>query len=106
MVNILNLAPLGFWSQLDKVNISTFALQGFGGLFIEMNNTIKMQAIGQGVQGLFLSNYSSLSFICKHLQMQDVLCQNIFSDPNYGLGDPNNYEIWVDWSYYNSSGSY
>lgn len=67
-VNILNLAPLGFWSQLDKVNISTFALQGFGGLFVELNNTIKMQAIGQGVQGLFLSNYSSFINICKNLR--------------------------------------
>jgi len=63
------LAPLGFWSQLDKVNISTFALQGFGGLFIEMNNTIKMQAIGQGVQGLYLSNYSTFNHICKNIQL-------------------------------------
>lgn len=70
-VNILNLAPLGFWSQLDKVNISTFALQGFGGLFVEMNNTIKRQAIGQGVQGLYLSNYTTFNLMCKTIQVSE-----------------------------------
>lgn len=53
---MLNLAPLGFWTQLDTVSISSFAIQGFGGLFVEMNNTIKMQAIGQGVAGQYLPN--------------------------------------------------
>lgn len=48
------MAPLGFWAQLDQVDDSTFALQGFGGLFVEMNNTIKLQAVGQGVKGQYL----------------------------------------------------
>lgn len=55
-VNIINLAPLGFWNQLDLVGLSTFAMQGFGGLFVEMNNTIKIQAIGQGVAGQYLQH--------------------------------------------------
>ncbi len=29
----------------------------------------------------------------------------MYSDPIYGLGDENNYEVWVDWSYYNNSDS-
>jgi hypothetical protein len=33
-VNVVNVAPLGFWYQLNIVNISNFALQGFGGLFV------------------------------------------------------------------------
>ncbi len=53
-VSVLNMAPLGFWAQLDQVDDSTFALQGFGGLFVEMNNTIKLQAVGQGVKGQYL----------------------------------------------------
>ena len=36
-VNIINLAPLSFWSQLDLVGLQTFALQGFGGLFLATN---------------------------------------------------------------------
>jgi hypothetical protein len=50
----MNLAPLGFWNQLDTVDISALAIQGFGGLFVEMNNTIKIQAIGQGIKGQYL----------------------------------------------------
>ena len=54
---LINLAPLGFWSQLDSVPIYTFTLQGFGGLFLELNETIKQQALGQGISQQFLGKY-------------------------------------------------
>ena len=56
---VINLAPLGFWMQLDSVPIYTFTLQGFGGLFLEMNKTILTQAFAQGISAEFLSSYSS-----------------------------------------------
>jgi len=31
--NVINVGPLGFWMQLDTTNITSFTLQGFGGLF-------------------------------------------------------------------------
>lgn len=97
------MAPIGFWSQLGTIDISTLAIQGFGGLFVEMNNTIKSQAIGQGVAGQYLSNYSSFSYLCSSLFLiGDDLCSTIYYDPNYGFSDINNYDIWVDWSYYNN----
>jgi hypothetical protein len=34
-----------------------------------MNNTIKMQAIGQGVAGQYLANFSTFNSICKMLQI-------------------------------------
>jgi len=49
------LAPLGFWNQLQTIDISALAIQGFGGLFVEMNNTIKVQAIAQGIKGQYLA---------------------------------------------------
>lgn len=33
-LDVVNIAPLGFWSQLDKVDLTVFALQGFGGLYL------------------------------------------------------------------------
>jgi hypothetical protein len=36
-IDVVNVAPLGFWFQLDKVGLPTFALQGFGGLFVELS---------------------------------------------------------------------
>jgi hypothetical protein len=102
IVTVLNLAPIGFWSQLENIDLSALAIQGFGGLFVEMNNTIKSQAIGQGVAGQYLANYSTFSSLCKMLQIEQKLCERLYDDPLYGLGDPNNYEIWVDWSYYNN----
>jgi hypothetical protein len=53
--------------QLDTTRVTSFALQGFGGLFVEMNNTIKMQAIGQGVSSTFLQSYDIFVLICGNL---------------------------------------
>jgi hypothetical protein len=100
-----NLAPLGFWSQLANIDISALAIQGFGGLFVEMNNTIRTQAVGQGVAGQYLANITSFRSLCKMIQIESSKCEWLYNDPIYGLGDANNYEVWVDWSYYNSSGS-
>lgn len=104
-INVLNLAPLGFWSQLGEIPLPSLAIQGFGGLFTAMNETIKMQAIGQGVQGQFLANYTSFQALCSMMQIQDSLCDRLYKDPLYGLGDQNNYEVWVDFSYYNNTDS-
>ncbi len=60
----MNLAPLGFWNQLDTVDISALAIQGFGGLYVEMNNTIKIQAIGQGVAGQYLPDRKTWETYC------------------------------------------
>jgi hypothetical protein len=70
-----------------------------------MNSTIKMQAIGQGVAGQYLANYSSFSSLCSNLQIEAVLCELVYYDPLYGLSNENNYEVWVDYSYYNHSDS-
>ena len=102
-VRVLNLAPLGFWSQLENIALPSLAIQGFGGLFVEMNNTIKLQAIGQGVAGQYLANYSSFSHLCRTLQIGEALCQWLYTDPQYGLNDPSNYEVWVEFSYKNNS---
>ena len=66
---MLNLAPIGFWSQLDLVPDSTFAMQGFGGLFVETNRTIIVQAVGQGVSGQFLATDKLWKTYCKTLQI-------------------------------------
>ena len=54
-MHVINLAPVGFWSQLDHVSNATFAMQGYGGLFVETNRTIVVQAVGQGVSGQYLA---------------------------------------------------
>lgn len=102
-MKVLNLAPLGFWSQLENIELPNLAIQGFGGLFVEMSNTIKVQAIGQGVAGQYLANYSSFHNLCKTMQIKDSLCEWLYKDPQYGLNDPNNYEVWVEFSYKNNS---
>lgn len=56
-LRVINVGPLGFWMQLDTTALSTFALQGLGGLFVEMNATIKAQAIAQGISSTFLPEW-------------------------------------------------
>jgi hypothetical protein len=70
----MNLGPLGFWSQLDTNDIASQAIQGFGGLFLEMNNTIILQAIGQGVAGEFLPNHGAWTSICLQLGFKRAFC--------------------------------
>jgi hypothetical protein len=104
-VTILNLAPLGFWSQLDGIDLPMLAIQGFGGLFVEINATIKLQVIGQGVQAQFLPDNRTFQALCSRLQIETDLCDWLWDDPNYGLGDANNYEVWANFSYYNDTDS-
>jgi hypothetical protein len=104
-VHVLNLAPIGFWSQLDNIALPQLAIQGFGGLFLAINATIKMQAIGQGVQAQFLPNGTVFAALCSQLQIEPKLCDWLYWDPQYGLSDGNNYEVWVDFSYYNNTHS-
>lgn len=96
----MNLGPLGFWSQLDTNDIASQAIQGFGGLFLEMNNTIVLQAIGQGVAGEFLPNRGAWTSICLQLGFKPAFCEMLWDDPLYGFFDQNNYEIWIRWAYY------
>jgi hypothetical protein len=70
-VDVLNIGPLGFWYQLDLVGMPTFALQGFGGLFVELNQTFKTQAIGQGVNSQFLPNYTNWRAVCDNAQIPE-----------------------------------
>jgi len=56
-----------------------------------MNNTIKMQAIGQGVAGQFLPNRTAWDPLCQKLMLTPVFCDMLWSDPIYGLSDQNNY---------------
>lgn len=94
-VNTLNFGPLGFWYQLDFVGMPTFALQGFGGLYVELSQTFKTQAIGQGVNSQFLPNYTNWRAVCDNTQISEEQCNNTWDDPQYGLSDQNNYEIWI-----------
>ncbi len=65
----MNIGPLGFWYQIEGVGMPTFALQGFGGLFVELNQTFKLQAIGQGVSSQFLPNYTNWKLVCNNYQI-------------------------------------
>ena len=67
--HVVNVGPLGFWYQLDLVGMPTFALQGFGGLFVQLNETFKTQAIGQGVSSQFLVNYTNWKSVCDNNQI-------------------------------------
>lgn len=104
-VHVLNLAPLSFWSQLENIDIASLAIQGFGGLYTGVVDTIRLQAIGQGVAGQFLAKESSFLSFCRTLGIMTEKCKFIYNDPLYGLGDPNNYEVWVQFSYYNHTDS-
>jgi hypothetical protein len=97
-IHVLNLAPLGFWNQIDSVGISTFALQGFGGLFVEMNNTIKKQAIAQGAASQFLKNYGDLKHICIQNLIMENHCNWIWKDQLFGLSNANHWQVWIDLS--------
>ena len=54
---VLNVGPLGFWSQLESANIVWVAIQAFGGIYYELSQSLKAQAIGQGIVKQYLSNY-------------------------------------------------
>ena len=104
-ISIVNLSPLSFWSVLDTADISSIAIQGFGGLFLQSNGTLKSQAIGQGVQALYLANRSSLEALCSKKKLGADVCEMLWSDPIYGFSDPGNYEVWVDWAYFKDASS-
>ena len=64
-----------------------------------MNNTIKIQAIGQGAAGQFLPNFDAWKIFCNKMQFSSNICVWLWNDPFYGLSDSNNFEPWVSWFY-------
>jgi hypothetical protein len=64
-----------------------------------------MQAIGQGVAAQFLPDYTSFINICNNFEISTETCSFLWNDVNYGLFDPNNYEVWVDFSFYQNKDS-
>ena len=90
---------------MENIDIASLAIQGFGGLYTGIVDTIRLQAIGQGVAGQFLGTYKSFLSFCKTLGIEIDKCNFIYNDPLYGLWDPNNYEVWVQFSYYNHTDS-
>lgn len=89
--------------QLDTAPVTSFTLQGFGGLFLEMNNTIKTQAIGQGVSETFLQTYDVFSLICSNLGISDKFCWYLWNDRYYGLDNEVNLQFWVKAAYFKDS---
>jgi hypothetical protein len=73
-VHVLNLAPISFWSQLENIDIASLAIQGFGGLYTGIVDTLRLQAIGQGVAGQFLATYASFLSFCKNLNINTKKC--------------------------------
>ena len=89
---MLNVGPLGFWSQLESANIVWVAIQAFGGIYYELSQSLKAQAIGQGIVKQYLSNYSLLaSGICVKINLEEAGCRMLWDDPLYGLADQNNF---------------
>ena len=100
---MLNLGPLGYWKQCETVDISWVAIQGFGGLFFELNGSMKAQAIGKGVASQYLKDYSSLSSnLCIPMELSSEACLMLWADPTFGLQDENHYKLWVNWALYDS----
>lgn len=50
-----------------------------------MNNTIKTQALGQGVSQTFLKDYKTFSQVCNEIALNDELCWYVWNDRYYGL---------------------
>jgi hypothetical protein len=99
-MNVINIGPLGFWMQLDIVPIASFAIQGFGGLFVEMSTIIKMQAIGQGIGTVLLTTFKDLLYICSDLGIGIDACWYLWNDGQYGMDQEVNLQFWVKASYY------
>lgn len=64
-----------------------------------MNETIKIQAIGQGVSGQFLKNKQDWLNLCLKIEINGSMCEWLWNDHFYGVGNPNLYEPWVRWLY-------
>ena len=65
-----------------------------------MKNTIKTQAIGQGVAQLFLQTYDVFKLICADLGIPDDFCWHIWDDRYYGIDNDVNLQFWVKAAYY------
>ena len=91
--------------QLDTTSLSTFALQGLGGLFVEMNATIKAQAIGQGISSTFFPKYETFQYFCADLGFNDEEIQILWNDTDFGLMDQNKYQPWISASFYGDQNS-
>ena len=98
-VTFLNFAPLGFWAQLDTVPIYTFTLQGFGGLFVELNQTILTQAIAQGISQQFLPSFDEFVLVCRNIGVEESRCWQMWEDRFFGLNQDVNLQPWVDAAY-------
>ena len=98
--NVVNVGPLGFWMQLETAKLSAFAIQGLGGLFVEMNATIKAQAIGQGISSTFLPDFQHFAGLCSDIGMNNYEKSILWNDTEYGLMDQDNYLPWVQAAFY------
>lgn len=65
-----------------------------------MNETIKTQALGQGVSQTFLKTYDDFNFICRDILIADNFCWFIWNDRYYGLDNDVNLQFWVKAAYY------
>lgn len=60
-----------------------------------MNETIKLQAIGQGVSSTFLKTYDDFYLICNQLLIDNKTCWYLWNDRYYGLDYDANLQFWV-----------
>ena len=76
-----------------------FALQGLGPLYMEMNQTIITQAIGQGVSSTFLPEWEQFLEISKSLGINEDVAYLFWNDPQYGLNNDANFMVWIEAAY-------
>ena len=94
-VKVLNLAPITFWAQTKVTDMPTFSIQGFGQFTFGLRSIFKDTVIGQGVAQQFLGSYSNFALLATSAELSTAAANFVWSDRQYGLNDPNNYEIWV-----------
>lgn len=94
-VKVINLGPVGFWNQLKSTDMPTFAIQGFGQLTFELRATFKSTVLGQGVAQQFLPNQTNWLPLAGSAGISSKVATFLWTDLQYGLNNPNNYEIWL-----------
>lgn len=105
-VSIINFVPMGLWYTIKNTDVPTFCQQGLALMSFNLRDSLKEIIISQAVSKEFLPDLKTFSQTASKSDISAELTKILWSDPNYGLNDPDHFQMWVNAATNRSSDDY
>lgn len=87
---------MGIWYTIKNTDVQMFCQQGLAMMTFNLRDSLKDIIISQAVSKECLPTLNTFSAVAEKADINEEKINILWYDPNYGLNDPDHYQMWVN----------